>query len=90
MVYGAIDLHLRYSQIRIVDAEGRVLRERRVVTTRERAGRRRSRAWARCGSCSRRGPRVSGWRRRSRRAGHEVIVADPNYAPMYGERAAAR
>ena len=32
MVYGAIDLHLRYSQIRIVDAEGRVLRERRVVT----------------------------------------------------------
>ena len=36
MVYGAIDLHMRYSQIRIVDAEGRVLREQRVVTTRER------------------------------------------------------
>ena len=28
MVYGAIDLHLRYSQIRIIDAEGRVVRER--------------------------------------------------------------
>ena len=36
MVYGAIDLHARYSQIRIVDAEGRVVRERRVVTSRER------------------------------------------------------
>ena len=36
MVYGAIDLHLRYSWIRVVDAEGRVLREQRVVTTRER------------------------------------------------------
>ena len=23
MVYGAIDLHMRYSQIRIVDADGR-------------------------------------------------------------------
>ena len=30
MVYGAIDLHMRYSQIRIVDADGRVVRERRV------------------------------------------------------------
>ena len=36
MVYGAIDLHMRYSQIRIVDADGRVVREQRVVTSRER------------------------------------------------------
>ena len=36
MVYGAIDLHMRYSQIRIIDEEGRVLREQRVVTTAER------------------------------------------------------
>jgi hypothetical protein len=34
MVYGAIDLHLRYSQIRVIDEAGRVLRERRVVTSR--------------------------------------------------------
>ena len=36
MVYGAIDLHLRYSHIRILDATGRVLREQQVVTTAER------------------------------------------------------
>ena len=36
MVYGAIDLHTRHSQIRIVDATGAVLCDRRVVTTRER------------------------------------------------------
>ena len=36
MVYGAIDLHMRHSQIRIVDADGRVLRDQRVPTTRER------------------------------------------------------
>ena len=36
MEYGAIDLHARYSQIRIVDPEGRVVREQRVVTSRER------------------------------------------------------
>ena len=33
MVYGAIDLHMRYSQIRIVDADGTVRRDQRVVTT---------------------------------------------------------
>ena len=36
MVYGAIDLHMRYSQIRIVDQDGTVLRDQRVLTTRER------------------------------------------------------
>ena len=34
MVYGAIDLHTRYSQIRIVDPEGTVLRDQRALTTR--------------------------------------------------------
>ena len=68
MMYGAIDLHLRYSEIRVVDADGRVVREKRVVTSRETltaafAG------WGRCGCCSRRGRRVSGWRRRSSRRG---------------------
>ena len=36
MVYGAIDLHLRYSQVRIIDDAGCVQRDQRVVTTRER------------------------------------------------------
>ncbi len=84
MVYGAIDLHMRYSQIRIVDADGQVVREQRVRDDAERlvavfAGS------GRCGSWSRRGRRVSGWPRCSRRPGTMVIVADPNYAPMYGE-----
>ena len=33
MVYGAIDLHTRRSEIRMIDGEGRVLRERRIATT---------------------------------------------------------
>ena len=36
MVYGAIDLHMRFSQIRIVDEAGVVLRDQRVVTSRDR------------------------------------------------------
>ena len=31
MVYGAIDLHMRYSQIRIVDESGAVLCAQRIV-----------------------------------------------------------
>jgi transposase len=84
MVYGAIDLHMRFSQIRIIDGEGTVLRERRVVTTRERLV-------EACGGC---GPlrlvletgTESEWVAQAlEAAGHEVIVADPNYAPMYGD-----
>jgi len=36
MVYGAIDLHMRYSQIRIVDSDGQIVRDQRVVTSPER------------------------------------------------------
>ena len=36
MVYGAIDLHTRYCQIRIVDETGAVRCDKRVLTTRER------------------------------------------------------
>ena len=36
MMYGAIDRHARYSQIRIVDDEGRVVRQQRVLTSAER------------------------------------------------------
>jgi transposase len=85
MVYGAIDLHARHSEIRVVDGEGRVLRERRVVTTAERL----------VASLAGLGPmRVlleaateSEWVARTlEAAGHAVVVADPNFAPMYGER----
>jgi len=84
MVYGAIDLHMRYSQIRIIDADGQVVREQRVITDAARLG-------AVFGG---HGPmRIlmetgteSEWVAQAlETAGHEVIVADPNYAPMYGE-----
>jgi len=84
MVYGAIDLHMRYSQIRIVDAEGQVLRERRVMTTAERlvavfAGVGPVRILLEAGT-------ESEWVAQAlEAAGYAVIVADPNYAPMYGE-----
>lgn len=83
MVYGAIDLHTRYSHIRIVDADGVVVRHERVLTTRERL----------VTAFSRVGPvRIlveasteSEWVAQALEdAGHEVIVADPNYGPMYG------
>jgi len=84
MMYGAIDLHLRYSQIRIVDADGRVIHEKRVVTSRETL----TAAFAGVGAI-----RVlletgteSEWVAQTlEAAGYAVIVADPNYAPMYGE-----
>lgn len=85
MVYGAIDLHMRYSQIRIVDAEGKVLRDQRIVTARERfvaafAARGPMRILVETGT-------ESEWVAQClEAAGHEVVVADPNYAPMYGER----
>jgi transposase len=84
MVYGAIDLHMRYSQIRIVDAEGTVLREQRVVTSRERLtkvfeGYAPVRILLETGT-------ESEWVAQTlEAAGHAVIVADPNYAPMYGD-----
>ena len=85
MVYGAIDLHLRYSEVRIVDADGRVVRERRVGTTRDRlvdafGGLTAVRILLESGT-------ESEWVAQAlEAAGHEVIVADPNFAPMYGER----
>jgi transposase len=84
MVYGAIDLHMRYSQVRIIDAEGQCLRERRVATTPERL----------IAAFAAHGPmRIlletgteSEWVAQTlEAAGHAVVVADPNFAPMYGE-----
>jgi transposase len=85
MVYGAIDLHLRYSQIRIVDATGVVLGDRRVVTTPARL----TQAFADHGPMRillETGTESEWVAQTLESAGHEVIVADPNYAPMYGER----
>lgn len=84
MVYGAIDLHLRCSQIRIIDADGQVVREQRVVTGATRlvagfSGHGPMRILVETGTESEWVAQVL------EAAGHEVIVADPNYAPMYGE-----
>lgn len=84
MEYGAIDLHTRRSEIRIVAADGSVLLERRIDT----------RPWAFTQVFERPPMRVlvessteSEWVAQGLEAlGHEVIVADPNYAPMYGQR----
>lgn len=84
MVYGAIDLHMRYSQIRIVDEHGAVLRDQRIVTSRERLvkafeGLGPMRILLETGT-------ESEWVAQAlETAGHELVVADPNYAPMYGE-----
>ena len=84
MVYGAIDLHARKSQIRIIDAEGQVRRECRVMTEATRlvdgfGGHGAMRILLETGTESEWVAQVL------EAAGHEVIVADPNYAPMYGE-----
>ena len=68
MEYGAIDLHARYSQIRVIGPDGRVVREQRIPTTRARL----TEAFAGLGPVRvllETGPRASGWRRRSRPPG---------------------
>jgi transposase len=84
MEYVGIDLHKRQSQICIL-TEGGELIEQTIATTRERFA-------AVLGP--RRGVRIlveasteSEWVAQCLEGlGHEVIVADPNYAPMYPER----
>ena len=85
MEYGAIDLHTRRSQIRIVREDGTVVLDRRIDTTRADLD----------GMFGRRGPmRIliessteSEWvAAHLETRGHAVVVADPNYAPMYGSR----
>jgi len=80
-----LDLHKRESQLCIISEDGSIS-ERRIVTSRERFT-------AVLGNCSR--ARVlleasteSEWvAQHLESLGHEVIVADPNYAPMYATRA---
>jgi transposase len=84
MEYGAIDLHKKESQIRIVTESGQVLDDR-IATTRERLthvfwGRPRMRILVEAST-------ESEWvAQHLEQLGHEVIVADPNYSPMYGHR----
>lgn len=84
MDHAAIDLHKKESQIRIVAATGEVL-DRRIRTTAESltvifGGRPRTRVLVEAAT-------ESHWVAEHLEAlGHEVIVADPNYAPMYGMR----
>src|SRR6187401_2240347 len=84
MEYGAIDLHLQRSQIRIVAEDGTVRLDQRSVTSRPEfvglfGGRAPMRVLLETGT-------ESEWVAQTlEAAGHAVIVADPNYAPMYGE-----
>jgi transposase len=85
MEYGAIDLHKQRSVIRIVDAEGEVRLERTISTTREAltgvfSGRAPMRVLLETGTESEWVAQVI------EGCGHEVVVADPNYALMYGAR----
>ena len=85
MEYGAIDLHMRRSEIRIEREDGTVVFAQRVETTRpsfERVFARRARMRILIESAT-----ESEWVAQCLEAlGHEVIVADPTYAPMYGQR----
>ena len=84
MEYGAIDLHKKESQIRIVTTSGQTI-DHRIATTRERFthvfwGRPRMRILVEAST-------ESEWvAQHLEHLGHEVIVADPNYGPMYGHR----
>jgi transposase len=83
MEYGAIDLHARKTLIRIVDTDGAVILDRTITTTREGfaqvfGGRARMRVLLETGT-------ESEWVAQAiEAAGHQVVVADPNYALMYG------
>lgn len=85
MEYSAIDLHLRRSQFRIVREDGSVMREGKIDTSRADLSRvfgERPRLRILLESST-----ESEWvAQHLEGLGHEVIVADPNYAPMYGSR----
>jgi transposase len=85
MEYGAIDLHTRDSEIRIITETGAEVLSRRVPTRTEAlgrifVGRAPMRVLLETGT-------ESEWVAQQLEAwGHAVVVADPNFAPMYGER----
>ncbi len=85
MEYGAIDRHLRQSLIRIVEETGARVEQRRIPTSRE------GFEWVFGGAATAadllESSTESEWVAQCLEAcGHEVIVADPNYALMYGHR----
>jgi len=79
-----LDLHKRESQLCIIDAQGEIT-ERRIVTSRDRftavlGAREKARILLESST-------ESEWvAQHLESLGHEVIVADPNYAPMYATR----
>jgi transposase len=85
MEYGAIDLHLRRSQFRIGLQDGTVVKDGKCDTTRADltrvfGGRAPMRILLESST-------ESEWvAQQLESLGHAVIVADPNYAPMYGSR----
>jgi transposase len=85
MEYGAIDLHTQHSEVLIVREDGAEVLSRRIDTRPERVtavfgGRARLRVLIETGT-------ESEWvAQHLEGLGHEVVVADPNYAPMYGDR----
>jgi len=86
MEYGAIDLHKKQSQVMITDETGCRVVDDRIVTSREAF----SRVWA--GRARMRilleSSTESEWvAQHLETLGHEVVVANPNYLPMYGDRA---
>jgi transposase len=84
MEYGAIDLHKKESQVRILSESGEVI-DRRIQTTRDRftamfGARPRMRILLEAST-------ESEWvAQHLESLGHDVVVADPNYLPMYGHR----
>jgi transposase len=84
MEYGAIDLHKKESQVRIITEGGEVI-DRRIATTRDRLttlfwGRPHARILIEAST-------ESEWvAQHLETLGHEVVVADPNYTLMYGHR----
>jgi transposase len=84
MEYAAIDLHKKESQIRIVLENGGIV-DQRIATTRDRLtavfwGRARMRILPEAST-------ESEWvAQHLETFGHEVVVADPNFTPMYGHR----
>jgi transposase len=85
MEYGAIDLHMKKSHVRIVTEDGSVAWKGRVDTRREALAQvfgRRPRMRILLESST-----ESEWVAQTlEELGHDVVVADPNYAPMYGSR----
>lgn len=84
MEYGAIDLHKKESQVRIITEAGEVI-DQRIATTRDRlsalfAGRPRGRVLIEAST-------EREWvAQHLESLGHDVIVADPHFGLMYGHR----